>query len=74
MTSKYEPAHDAGADLMRFADPDHRERDRRKIAERGDGCQTGPKILDFGDREGGVLDAEPWRALADVDRAGLRRD
>ena len=50
------------------AQPRHREFDRGEVAERADGGDARLEIVDFRDRERGVLRAEAWRALADVDQ------
>ena len=64
-------AHDAGLDDARFAEADHREFNRGKIAERADGSRRGFEVLDFGYRERGVLHPVARSALADVDETVL---
>ena len=60
---------DAGPDQARLpAEPDQREIDGGKIAERGDRRGARLEVIDFGDREGQVLDAESLGGLADIDQ------
>ena len=61
-------ADDAGADLPRLAEADHREADLREVADTRHRLQTAPKIEDLGDRERRVLVVAAGRALADVDQ------
>ena len=63
--------HDAGADFAGFAEADHAEADGGEVAELADGLYARLQILDFGDGEIGVFDADAGGALADVDEAIL---
>ena len=51
-----------------LAEPDQREIDGGKIAEGGDGRGARLEVIEFGDREGQVLDAETLGGLADIDQ------
>ena len=60
---------DTGLDQARLpAEPDQREIDGGKIAEGGNSLGARLEVIDFGDREGQVLDAEALGGLADVDQ------
>src|SRR5580658_1571622 len=61
--------HDAAADLAWFAEADYAEADRREVAELADGLYARLHILNFGNGEAGVFDADAGGALADVDEA-----
>jgi hypothetical protein len=54
--------------LARIAQADHREADDREVAKGADRPDPRLQVLDFGHREDGVVDADPLRALADVDQ------
>src|SRR5580704_15794032 len=59
----------ARADFARFAEPDHGEPDDREIAELADGLDVGFDVYNFGHRKVGVIDADAFGALADIDDA-----
>ena len=61
--------HDAGADFAGFAEADHAETDRGEVAELADGFYARLQVLDFGDGEVGVFDADAGGGLADIDQA-----
>ena len=61
----------AGTNFARLAEADHREADRREVADRRHGLETGREILNLRDGEGGVLGAEAGRTLANVDQTIL---
>jgi len=64
-------ADDPGAHHTRLSEADHREADRREVAERAERLDALAQILDLRHRERGVLDADAARALPDVDEARL---
>jgi hypothetical protein len=64
-------ADHTGTDDARFAETDHREADRRELAERADRLHPFAKVLNLGHREDGVVDVDARRALTDVDQPVL---
>ena len=64
-------ADDAGPDLVRLAQSDHRERDHGEIANSRDRFEPGAELLNLRHRKRGVLDPDSRCALADVDEAVL---
>ncbi len=61
--------YDAAADFARFAEANHAEADGREVAKFADGFDARLHILDFGDGEVDVFDADARCALANVDQA-----
>jgi hypothetical protein len=53
----------------RIAEADHRELDGREVAKRADRGHTRLEVVDLGNRERHVVDAQTGRALADVNEA-----
>ena len=69
ITSKYEPPTTPARISRGSPRPTMREADRGEIAELADGLDARLQVLDFGNGERLVVDADAGRALADVDQA-----
>src|SRR5258708_11130992 len=63
--------HNSGAHFAGIAQADHGESDCRKVADLTQGFHAGAQIQNFRYREVGVLDADPRRALPDINQAIL---
>src|SRR5205823_6332013 len=60
-------ADDGGLNFPGLTQADHGEADDREIAKLRDGAHAGFEVLDFGDREKGVIHAHAGGALLNVD-------
>jgi len=64
-------SYNAGTDLARLPQPNHREGNRGKFAQCGHRLHSLPQILNFRDRKRRVLNANAWRTLTNVDKAAF---